>query len=180
MLLVTNVSVILIASITLLFLVTPISSMAGANIVPCNVMPEGGNPTFPPPIFASIEWNKYSYGMVCGLQSIDPLDSLFVGFIGQVFSMNTSHATQDLVSTISSGFNTNGMWKSPWAVQDGIFFNPGGFDVACYSSSKTMNLSAFVYSAGCSEDGPCGCVASYPLEVTSNTTKVTMTVTHRV
>ena len=175
-----TVSVILIASISLLFLITPIYGMAGANIVPCNQMPEGGNPTFPPPIFASIEWNKYSYGMVCGLQSIDPLDSLFVGYIGQVFSMNTSYATRDLVSTVSSGFNTNGMWKSPWAVQDGISFYPGGFDVACYSSSKTMNLSAFVYSALCSEDGPCGCVASYPLEVTSHTTKVTMTVTQKV
>jgi hypothetical protein len=150
--------------------VSSVSGDSSAIAVPCSPMPNStAEAVFPPPLIHAVQWNDYSVGMICGIQSADPLDAFFLAWIGGPRTMNTTYAISNLYASSVSGFSaSSGPWKMPWPVQDGVeLVDEGGFDVGCYSSSSRVGGSgvALVYAVGCSGDGACGCVASYPLEV---------------
>jgi hypothetical protein len=156
-------------------------------VVQCSPFPPNNSFVFPPPVVTTVQWNNYSYGMLCGMQSTDPMDATFVAWAGYAFTMSgpLHEATHGLLATTSSGTLASiGPWKQPWPVQEGIDLGEGGFDAGCYSSSERTNYTAIFYTAYCSEDGPCGCIASYPLEVSSRArrsrVRPNLTVTTRV
>jgi hypothetical protein len=150
----------------------PLRAAAGADsvVVPCAHLSSNATAVFPPPVVTTISWNDYSNGMICGVMSADPLDPLFVAWAGRANSMSgpREYALRNILVSTAAGFNTAsgpGAWRQPWPSQEGINLFEGGLDVGCWSSSTLANTSAIVLTAYCSGNGPCGCIASYPLEV---------------
>lgn len=175
-----SIRITLLVGLAVMF---PTVVTAGSDpiLIPCARLPDTKNYTFPPPIVTTVQWNNYSVGMICGMQPVDPLDSMFVAWAGNAFSMgggDREYAYRSLlVSTAAGTSPTWGAWRQAWPVQEGINLGEGGFDAGCYSSSAVGNYSALFYSVVCSEDGPCGCIASYPLEASSKRAKPIVNVT---
>lgn len=125
-----------------------------SQVVQCLPYPSSNKDLiFPPPKITSIEFNNYSYDMICGMAPVDPTDANYIAWFSPIHLLNIG--PQHIQVSVAGGFipggPNGGYWRIPWPVQDGINMLMGGYDIGCYSSSSLLNYSMVVYTAYCSE-----------------------------